>query len=297
MKPEPDQDDTLSPAALENLLRLLVTSPASRVSFASVDGERVWIKRYDAERAPLAKRIHALLSPLAFHPFLRSSAILPPVEAVEREARKIDAFRREGFETPAIVYRSGPVVVTRHVDAVLENRLSELAASDPAAHDALLVECARTLARVHAAGLCHGRPHVRDLFAGRKGIGFFDFEEEPEASMPLAVAQARDFWLLLQQISGNAKSPETAGRALSEYRAAAPASSVAELARAGRKLAPFVDIILLASRILPLGSDGRRLVAAERVLRAAFGRSAKDAEAPEAQPSKPNQSRIGRPCT
>lgn len=264
----------LSPAALEDLLRLLVTSQARRISSASIDGELVWIKRYDALRAPLAKRVHALLSPLAFHPFLRSSPMPSPAEAVEREVRKTRAFRTKGFETPTIVYATGAVLVLRHVDAVLKKRLRELAPVDPAAHDALLVESAHALALAHAAGLCHGRPHVRDMFVGARGIGFLDFEEEPETTMPLAVAQARDIWLLLHQISEKALDSKTAMRAFTAYRAAAPVGAIAELRRAGAKLAPFVNIIALAARVLPIGTDGRRLVATERVLRASLGNQA-----------------------
>jgi tRNA A-37 threonylcarbamoyl transferase component Bud32 len=291
MTPGRDHDDMLSPAALEDLLHLLVTSSAQRVSSARLDGQRVFIKRYDVALVPPAKRLHALLSPLAFHPFLRSSAILSPAGTVEREARKMDAFRRGGFETPTIIYRSGPVMIMRHVDSVLKSRLRELASSDPAAHDDLLVECARTLAHAHVAGLCHGRPHVRDMFMGKSGIGFLDFEEEPEMTMPLDVAQARDIWLLLHHICGNALSAETAERAFIAYRAAAPASAVVELLRARRKLAPFIKTIALAERILPLGTDGRRLAATERVLRASLGDPTSNSEA---EFIVPHQTSIGR---
>src|SRR5690606_39575859 len=68
---------------------------------------------------------------------------------------------------------------------------------------AMLVEMAGALGRVHARGLCHGRPHPRDLFRTADGRwGYLDFEEEPEASMPLAAAQAREVWLMFMEIAG-----------------------------------------------------------------------------------------------
>lgn len=73
MKDEPgklrldlDADD------LRSLLVLLVQSQGKRISSAVIGGHRVWIKRYDAERRPLAKRLHSLISPLLLYPFLRS---------------------------------------------------------------------------------------------------------------------------------------------------------------------------------------------------------------------------------
>ena len=48
--------DVLSADGLATLLRLIVAQASLRVSRASVDGRVVWIKRYDVERKPLAKR-------------------------------------------------------------------------------------------------------------------------------------------------------------------------------------------------------------------------------------------------
>ncbi len=49
------EQDVLSPEATATLLRMLITGERERVSSAVLDGQTVWIKRYDVERVPVAK--------------------------------------------------------------------------------------------------------------------------------------------------------------------------------------------------------------------------------------------------
>jgi hypothetical protein len=238
-----------------------------RVSTALVAGNRVWIKRHDTKDLPLPRRLHARISPLIAEPFLRASPRLTAEGMLARDERKMKAFAAAGFLVPRILGRQGAVHVLADVGPTIQDRLD--AADDDGVHERLLIDCARAVGRAHAAGLCHGRPHPRDFFETDGMYGFLDFEEEPEAAMPLASAQARDAWLLFLQIAAQARTAETSDRAFAAYRALAPAATLAELLRVTRGLR-FIVPILRAMRHVRLGGDGRRLLQAMELFEREF---------------------------
>ena len=226
----------------------------------------VWIKRYGMERPPVWTRIQPLLARLSGKAFLRPSPRLDRAGMIAREVRRIAAFHRRGIPVPTVLHAGTAGLVLSDASPNVAARLAGLKAKDPAAHEALLVRCAADLGALHAAGLCHGRPHPRDFFLSGGRIGFMDFEEEPEAVMPLSTAQARDLWLLFLQIVSRAlDGEETAGRAFAAWKAAAPAAAQAELARLVAFLAKFLWLTRLIGRV-HMGSDLRRFLAATRYL-------------------------------
>lgn len=283
--------DTLSPEGTERLLRLLAAQPR-RLSFAEIDGQTVWIKRFDTEAQPLAKRVHARLSPL-LPAALRASRSVDAAGFARREARKAAAFNAAGFPTPSILWRGDTVLVMAEVSEIAHQALVRLRPGDPAGHDDLLVGMAAALGRVHAAGLCHGRPYPRDMFRRADGAwGFLDFEEEPEAVMPLAAAQARDVWLLFMQVTSRVLDEAARARAFAAWRAEAPAEIVPEL----RKVVSAFSLLLPALRLLRpigLGKDGRSLLDAIAFLRDALRAGRNPSPAGVAGKTKPD--RIGTP--
>lgn len=275
----------LSEAGLAQLLRALVESRGKRIASATVDGQRVWIKRFDAENRGIAKWLHAAGSALAFHPFLRSSPWLTPEGQVQREIRKSQAFREAGFATPTIHYVRGATMVSAHCEPLVSHQLKALS-HDPAAHDALLVQSAESLGRVHAAGLCHGRPHPRDMFLENDAIGFLDFEEEPEVAMPLPVAQARDAWLLMQQIAGKSLAPGMDRTAFEAWKKIAPVAAVSELHRAVNLFAPLTALLSFLGRFAWLGGDAKRIRNAGLLLREAMNSTQAGMPAPNGKSAR-----------
>ncbi|PWJ80220.1 lipopolysaccharide kinase (Kdo/WaaP) family protein [Pseudaminobacter salicylatoxidans] len=259
--------DILSPAGKTELLGLLAARRHERVSSATVDGRIVWIKRYDVEGETLAKRLHHLLSPL-LPAYLRASPRVDGAGFIEREIRKMDAFRAADFPVADVIYRDETVLVLSNVE-IVQKLLRRLRETDPQAHDELLVGAAAALGRLHRAGLCHGRPHPRDMFVRDERWGFIDFEEEPERIAPLASAQARDVWLLFLQVSSQALLPDTEQRALTAYRAAAPAGIFAPLRDIVRVFSPLILPLRLLDRVA-LGKDGRRVLKATSFLNSAL---------------------------
>lgn len=269
MTKEPQHSsDTLSADGLATLLRLLVTAPHARVSSAVIDGCTLWIKRYDVQEQPLAKGAHSVLSPL-LPSYLRASPRVDSRGVIDREVRKMAAFRDAGFSVADIMFRNEKVLVFSEATEIVQHRLRRLRGVDEAAHDDLLVGTAGALARLHLAGLCHGRPHPRDMFAQDDHWGFIDFEEEPEAAMPLALAQARDVWLLFLQICSQARLPETRAQAFAAYRSSAPDGVLVAL----KDIARFFSAVSSPLRLVPvsmLGKDGRNILKGTGFLKAAL---------------------------
>ncbi|WP_166162934.1 RIO1 family regulatory kinase/ATPase [Chelativorans oligotrophicus] len=253
------EEELPSPAAQEALLRLLVQSAGQRISSAVLDGRTVWIKRYDAEPRPIAKQLHELFSPLMPKSFLRASRRVDRRGMAEREVRKMQAFREAGFEVPALIHRGETVIVLSHVAEIVQHELLRLQPLDPKAHDELLVGAAAALAHAHSAGLCHGRPHTRDMFVSAGRWGFVDFEEEPETVMPLRAAQARDIWLLFMQISARAILEDTEERAFAAYVEAGPTGSLEQLGSLVRFFSPVLPPLAMLKNVA-LGNDLRRFL-------------------------------------
>jgi tRNA A-37 threonylcarbamoyl transferase component Bud32 len=263
---ENDDRSGLSDAGMAALLGLLLHSPRKRIASAVVDGQRVWIKRYDVERMPIGKRLHGWLTPILRPAFLRSSPLLDPARQRARESSKTQAFADAGFRVAEIVYANGAVMVMKDASPTLQTRLASLrAAGDTTAHDDLLVAACGALGRMHAAGLCHGRPHPRDMLVDGAQWGFLDYEEEPEAAMPLAQAQARDIWLMLMPTCALARAADAPRRALAAYRQTAPAAASAGLADMAGFFKPLAWLGQLAARI-HRGGDLDRFLKASALL-------------------------------
>ncbi len=261
LKTIPDMTDGDAAALLAAL-----ADEAQRVERVKLSFGAVWIKRYGTERPPVWTRAQTALARLFGQPFLRPSPALDGKGMIAREIRRIAAFAAHGMPVPKVLYASGNALVLSDVAPTVTARLDALRDTDPAAHDALLVACAADLGVLHGKGLCHGRPHPRDFFVAGERIGFMDFEEEPEAAMPLATAQARDLWLLFLQLTDRARLGEaTAGKAYAAWRAAAPAAAEAELAKMLQFLGKFLSPTRLIGRV-HMGSDLRRFLAATRYL-------------------------------
>lgn len=247
------------------LAQAVLRSAGQRIMKAEIAGRTVWIKRYDVEAVPLPKRLHSRLSRFVPYAFMRSPRIRDGEGQRERELRKMQAFVDAGLHVPDMVWTQPHVVVLGDATPTQQARLDELKHEDRQLHDRVLIECAAALARAHAKGLCHGRPHPRDFFAIQTNdamqSGFLDFEEEPEAVMPLATAQARDLWLMFFQISSQAQLPDTSSQAFAAYRAVAPDDVIRELG----KIVDFFRFTIRPLRFLKrfyLGGDGKRLLKA-----------------------------------
>ena len=254
---------------IEALLTVLM-SGSRRVERVSLSTRIVWIKRYGTEKPSVWRYLQTLLSRIVPVPFIRPCAYLAPRQMAERETRRIRLFEEQGIAVPEVLYASNGAVVLADVGLTVQQRLGQLKDGDYASHDDLMVTCAAELGRLHAKGLCHGRPYPRDMFFADNQIGFMDFEEDPQSVMPLEVAQARDVWLLFLQIATGARlGLQTQNRAYEAWWQEAPAPARAELRRMTCFLGGFLFLARLIGRV-HMGSDLQRFIVATSFLMHAF---------------------------
>ena len=276
-----DNDRPLSQEAKRKLRRHLETGARTRLSRIDLDGRVVWVKRFDVEPKPLGKKLHSGLSSVLPFSVLRASPSLDAAGLADREARKSAQFRAEGLATPAILHRQPTLLVMAEVHEIAQDALQRLVTIDLERHDAMLVEMAAALGQAHAHGLCHGRPNPRDLFRQQDGAwGFLDFEEEPEAAMPLGAAQARDVWLMFMEITRRARAPGTPYDAFIAWRGLAPEQALVELRRLVGFMGRFVPM-LRGMKPLGLGNDGLRVLGATTFLRSVLAEQPAAASAAE----------------
>lgn len=261
----PDGAIELADDEIAEVLRALVESD-ERVQRLELPHRCLWIKRQGVKLLPRFVSFQGLAATLLRVPHLRPSPQLSPEKMQAREIARMRAFADAGFAVPAIAYQSKTAMVMEDVGQTLASRLRGMRKSDIPGHEALLVQAADALGRVHAAGLSHGRPHVRDFFLRDGEVGFMDFEEDPASVMPLEMAQARDIFLyFLVVTTASIRPDETCPAAFAAWSRHASDAARYEL-RA---------LTTLASRILPLirligrvhmGSDLRRFIMATEFL-------------------------------
>jgi tRNA A-37 threonylcarbamoyl transferase component Bud32 len=256
----------LSDEDIAALMQTLV-SGSRRVQRLELSSGVVWIKQQGTETPSWWISLQRFFSRLLPYAFLRPSPILKPAAMMQRELNRLRLFSKMGFAVPQVIYASDTAMVLADVGPTISAKLKGLKRTAPDAHDAMLIKCAAALGGLHAAGLCHGRPHVRDFFECHGEVGFMDFEEEPQAVMPLATAQARDVWLLFLLVTTKAVSKEkTCDEAYRAWASCAPAAAIQELSCLTSVLGVFLPLARLIGR-LHMGSDLRRFIMATDYLK------------------------------
>jgi tRNA A-37 threonylcarbamoyl transferase component Bud32 len=257
---------TLKDTDIAALMQALLASDR-RIQRLELESGAVWIKRQGTENSSWWISLQAFLAKLLPYSFLKPSPLLKPAAMMAREIRRMERFAEKGFPVAEIVYASDTAIALGDVGPTVEVMLKGLKNASPAENDALLVKATEALGALHAAGLCHGRPHVRDFFLRDGRIGFMDFEEEPEAVMPLESAQARDLWLLFLIVATRSvEQQKTCDEAFRLWRKQAPAATVQELQRLVTVLARFLPLARLIGRVR-MGSDLRRFIMATDYLK------------------------------
>jgi tRNA A-37 threonylcarbamoyl transferase component Bud32 len=135
----------------------LARSLPARVVALDVEGQRFWLKQLREKRLLLRLQ--------------KGSA-----RTLMRKEQELAAgFAARGQPGPEIVLQERDFFVTRDAGPTLAQLLADPGA--PQAERArAAAAAAEALARLHAAGLCHGRPHPRDICWNGERITFIDLE-------------------------------------------------------------------------------------------------------------------------
>lgn len=202
-----------------------------------------------------------------------------------RQAEQAETLRRSGFHTPETIFVNRSFFITADAGITLDKMLQRLAKDSASSTEiekfrAIVAAATDEIARLHAAGLAHGRPKMRDIAwmqndAGEARIVLIDLEERPWETMSMSDAQARDIVLWLVDLCSHDLTREMAHQAGEKLCAAASADVLASLKKVVRATSPFTP---LATRLLSTRQGSREIrggLAAHAILKQQLANSGK----------------------
>ena len=187
-----------SPAAMAFLQSQLAQQPHN-VQRHAVGDARVWVKRAGPALGRARGRVLAVVARLLRLPVLAPVPNPGGSAAIATEARRLQDLRARGLRVPEVLAVATGGFLMRDLGAggdhtpSLAEEIERAGATDPAQMLALWALGLQALAQVHAAGTCLSQGFARNMVRGPDGVvGFIDFEDDPQAVLPLPVCQARD---------------------------------------------------------------------------------------------------------
>lgn len=162
-------------------------------------GLRVWFKQTGGDNsANILMRLHAALARF-LPPLLRNARIADESLSLQHEAVRLREWNKQGLPVPELLMTGPDWMLTADAGQWF---LPQLAAADQSVRREYLQQALTLLQDIHKAGHAHGRPMVKDIAINTttRKLTWLDLEENTEAVMPLAIAQARDIWIFLSSI-------------------------------------------------------------------------------------------------
>lgn len=199
-----DGGDDLAREATDFLRQCLVTQTDTVQRYLWRDLQ-VWVKRSVTPRP----RWHFwLLGALAS--IVRLPALAPVYnpggqQAVRTEARRLRELAARGLRVPPVLAELPDGFLMEHMGRPgrhapsLAEEMNENKVEHPGTVLALFVQGLHATGRVHAVGTCLSQGFARNLVHCPDGvIGYVDFEDDPQASMPMVQCQLRDILCYVQ---------------------------------------------------------------------------------------------------
>ncbi len=188
-----------SPPDYAVFLRTQCALQAPNVASYRLGPEQVWLKKADPRHGLARYRVLGLLAWLTRLQVLRPVPNLGGAAAIATEARRLQSLATLGLRVPEVLAQQPEGLLLRHLGRPGEATPSfdgEMQAASAAGPQAVLARWQEGLAAlqaVHARGACLSQAFARNLVRCPDGVlGFIDFEDDPLASLPLALCQARD---------------------------------------------------------------------------------------------------------
>lgn len=185
--------------------KLVTKNPGARTISAVINGQKIWFKQPVPPKARVWHFLQKLLSAMVPRPILRATVSKGGAEALYAETERLRAFKQAGFHVPDVLAVHDDMIIMTDMGPQFRDVLDKL--GDRAAQAELLKLAIIEMARLHNAGLAHGRPYMRDMTWDGNRLAFLDLEEDPVKVMPIKTAQARDIWIFLSAASRFATVP------------------------------------------------------------------------------------------
>jgi len=174
----------------------------ARVFALRWENRRIWIKQAVPAKQKVWHRLQRFAANITGIPLLRPTVSPGGRAGLEREADTLRNLADKGILVPDLVGVAENWIAMGDNGGILQARIEDdvRAGNEDAVHR-LLGEAGRALAGLHYEGLAHGAPLLRNMtIRDDDRIGFIDFEEDPNARMPVIDAQARDILLFVFSI-------------------------------------------------------------------------------------------------
>lgn len=174
------------------IVRQRLAASVSRIDAIDLpEAGPVVVKRRRAPRSPWRARGLAVLARATGLALLRPVPAHGGARGEQIELERLSALARAGVRVPEVLHAEPGFFVMRRLQGYdLAARIAERGDKGLAAWRAGL----DAIADVHARGACLSQAFARNLLDTPDGIAFIDFEDDPLETLPLEVAQARD-WL------------------------------------------------------------------------------------------------------
>jgi tRNA A-37 threonylcarbamoyl transferase component Bud32 len=242
----------------------------ARVFALNWQGRRIWVKQAVPAKQKVWHRLQRFLANVTGIPLLRPTVSPGGKQGLETEAEILRKLAARGILVPDLVGQDESWIAIGDNGGILKTRIEdEVRAGNEDKVKSYVIAAATALAGLHHAGVSHGAPLLRNITIRDDGqIGFIDFEEDPNARMPVADAQARDILLLVFSIQREFKKcPELLRTGWNAYVSAAGegAPQLVPL----RKVIGFLRPVYLILRPFRrwLGTDALNGLLAYRTLR------------------------------
>ena len=188
-----------SPPDYAAFLRDQYALQTPNVASYRLGSEQVWLKKAGPRHSMARYRVLGLLAWLTRLQVLRPVPNLGGSTAIATEARRLHSLAALGLRVPEVLAQQPEGLLLRHLGRPgeatpsFDGEMQAASAAGPQATLALWQEGLAALQAVHTRGACLSQAFARNLVRCPDGVlGFIDFEDDPLASLPLALCQARD---------------------------------------------------------------------------------------------------------
>ena len=206
------------------VLQEMEKRPGERVFSFLFGGRRIWVKRaehvYHEAWLRFARRACLVLG----LGILQPGADPNGVRAVRFEAGRLQRLARCGMPVPEVFAKGTDWVALFDCGKPLSNVVRDAPEME---REAALTQAAEGLAALHAHGLHHGRPALKDMMWDGERTWLLDFEDGVIIGLSREKRLARDVLLFLQSIMKEAgkDGPALARLAFDSYRQKSPESA------------------------------------------------------------------------
>ena len=242
------------------VLQEMEKRPGERVFSFLLEGRCIWVKRaehvYHEAWLRFARRACLILG----LGILQPGADPNGARAVRFEAGRLQRLARLGLSVPEVFAKGADWVALFDCGKPLSNVVHDAPEME---REAALAQAAEGLAALHARGLHHGRPALKDMMWDGERTWLLDFEDGVIVGLSREKRLARDVLLFLQSIMKEAgkDGPELSRIAFDIYRRRAPKS-----ARFACEYFGAMDALCLFLRVF-LRHTGRDLLSVYEALR------------------------------